>query len=200
MDIDKYREDFITAFDVARNWGFEVDSPNSRLVGQEALHELFMLHQMGMMDWGPEASALQCAAIHETNRQLLLQRYDGVNPVLTIGWLEMDGQSFYETTWGTLKRQIKREKRRGPKRQSVSSINLHVWLTVQNDDEFQLLDFTFPSYLVTKGIFDDPQPWLIHSDHPASQHERVDYHPLVVGREVLEVLGYLGPLDQLPSF
>lgn len=197
MNFDRYAEEYESALKVANAWNLEVDTADSRLLEPADLRRTAELVEGSIMIGGLKALSLNCGATHATQRYVLRDRDSALNPVITIGWVEVDGKPYFETS----RRKLKREMKKNLKRRSRDPLDYHAWFTVQDGDALQIVDCTIAYYLYRKGVVPASQAtiWQFRTSSPPEAHEWIEYHPLLAGQKTLEAVGELdegfNPLD-----
>ena len=195
MKFGRYAEEFEKAVQISKAWDLEVDSSESRLLEPADLQRTAGLVEAFVAAVGWKAHSTNCGACHTTQRHVICEQDSELNPVITIGWLEVDERRLFQTSRRKLKREMKKHK----KRQSRDPLDYHAWLTVRDGDAIQIIDCTIAYYLARKNFVPKSQAtiWQFKTGNPPATHEWIEYRPLLAGQEVLEATGEL-KTDRFP--
>lgn len=186
MNFERYNEEFAAALNSSNNWDLPVDGSHSRHLRQDEMERL--AQSVWLTSQQPGLSlANNCGAIHTTQRELALIHDDTLNPVVTIGWLDFQGERIFETTRRKLKREIKKQK----KRRTYDKLDYHAWLTLYDGEHTQIIDCTLGPYLYKNGRVPRARIWVFDSESPLEEHDGLEYYPLLAGRKTLEALKVL---------
>jgi hypothetical protein len=137
MNFERYTVEFAAALDSSNNWGLPVDDRCSRHLREDEKERLAKSVWLTSHQMGPRFMN-HCGAIHTTQRELAVLHDESLNPVVTIGWLDFQGEPMFETTRRKLKREIKRQ----AKRRTYDTLGYHAWLTLRDGDHIQIIDCT----------------------------------------------------------
>lgn len=187
MNFDQYAEEFEKAVAISNAWNLNVDTSDSRILSHADLEITDRSVQATIAMQGLKGFTLQCGATHATQRYLIRQQDASINPIITIGWVDFQGERIFQTNRRTLKREIKKQK----KRRTYDTLDYHAWLTVRDRDSIQIIDCTVGYYLYRKGRVPEPRIWVFDDESPEEGHRGVQFHPILAGQKTLEALNVL---------
>lgn len=186
LDLARYQINFANSFKNTRRLRLSVPPVGTNEVLTEEQLGMARERQSELLSFfGPERLCGYCASVHATQKRLI-QRDSNANAVLTIGWVSTGNTRIWETSF----KKIEREINRNGKVSRTEPFDMHVWLTISDGDNVQILDFVLPCYLYSKGYDISPELLVIDSRDCAEWAE-LEFHPLMVGQHVLEALNFL---------
>lgn len=185
MDFTRYRKDFDRAIAISNDRGFDVDARDSRFLGTEETVKIWVGVKAGIDRLGFKQYSTSCSAIHMMHRKFLQAEDPEFAPLLTIGWVEFNGETFFETTQRELLREIKEQRKR---RSGGGSFDHHVWLTFLDGDKIQILDCTIGYYLYRHGKSPDADIFRFDTSNDPGFHQAIEYYPLLAGQNALDAL------------
>ncbi len=176
---DEYFAAFKLAAEKSLKWQL-VESANVRRTPDagRAVDCLDLVGQMvNSLPYDSTTIRISCGQIHSFLFKALQD--EGVQCILTVGDVEVDGKREYETSYQKLKQEI-----RGAHRDTDKPYPFHVWLTFP---DLHIIDATFFIYKWHDKL---PEPWhwpnyLICSDHAFAEGLELRYHPMLVGDDLV---------------
>lgn len=185
MDFERYSEEFDVALTASNEWDLPVDGTRSRFLDLEDVGLVMFSVQQTLRRLGLKGFSKNCGAVHTAQRELLMDRREGLNPVITIGWVKFDGRRYFETNRRKLRREMKKQAKR---RTYHDTVDYHAWLTFRDGEALQLLDCTFGFYLYRHGVIGEMDILRFDTNSPEEHHFATEYYPLLAGRKTLEAL------------
>lgn len=176
-----YPNELVKAFDRTSRFGFaapEFFSEEKRYLNTNFENQLLQLIDCEFRGMQPEDFVARCIPVHHII-QLHLQNELGIKAYFTLGYFTLNGNDVYLQTEESLQKLL-------VDGANPIAVDFHAWLTLPS---LEILDITLPTTCAAIGGDQNLRGRII-SRHYSELNEGLDYHPMLVGIEYLEKMGF----------